>query len=90
MPGAYVQDTGLSEISDGSHPQVLERRAARVCHPGVTQSVSVGTGPVTPEDVVRVARDGAGVRLAAEAIALHGARPAPPMIDRSVKGAEHA
>jgi sugar/nucleoside kinase (ribokinase family) len=29
----------------------------------------------------------AGARLAAEAIALHGARP---MIDRSVKGAEHA
>jgi ribokinase len=31
----------------------------------------------------------AGTRLAAEAIARHGARPGP-MIDRSVKGAEHA
>jgi len=29
----------------------------------------VGIGPVTPEDVVRVARGGAGVRLAAEALA---------------------
>jgi histidine ammonia-lyase len=35
---------------------------------GTTQVV-VGTGPVTPEDVVRVARDGCGVRLADEALA---------------------
>jgi histidine ammonia-lyase len=30
--------------------------------------VVVGTGPVSPEDVVRVARDGWGVRLADEAL----------------------
>jgi histidine ammonia-lyase len=35
---------------------------------GTTQVV-VGTGPVSPEDVVRVARDGCGVRLADEALA---------------------
>ena len=34
-----------------------------------TERVVVGTGPVTPEDVVRVARDGCGVRLATEALA---------------------
>src|SRR5688572_5744265 len=34
-----------------------------------TDQVVVGTGPVSPEDVVRVARAGAGVRLADEAIA---------------------
>jgi histidine ammonia-lyase len=33
-----------------------------------TAQVVVGTGPVTPEDVVRVARDGCGVRLADEAL----------------------
>ena len=35
--------------------------------------VVVGTGPVTPEDVVRVARDGCGVRLSDEALAAVGA-----------------
>src|SRR5688500_2694020 len=34
-----------------------------------TDQVVVGIGPVAPEDVVRVARDGAGVRLADEALA---------------------
>ena len=34
-----------------------------------TDQVVVGVGPVTPEDVVRVARDGRGVRLADEALA---------------------
>src|SRR3954452_21474472 len=34
-----------------------------------TDQVVVGVGPVSPEDVVRVARDGAGVRLADEALA---------------------
>src|SRR5688572_6628193 len=34
-----------------------------------TDQVVVGTGPVSPEDVVRVARAGAGVRLADEALA---------------------
>jgi histidine ammonia-lyase len=34
-----------------------------------SERVVVGTDPVTPEDVVRVARDGCGVRLAAEAVA---------------------
>ena len=34
-----------------------------------TEQVVVGVGPVPPEDVVRVARDGAGVRLADEALA---------------------
>ncbi|CCH87656.1 Histidine ammonia-lyase (Histidase) [Modestobacter italicus] len=34
-----------------------------------TPQVVVGTGPVSPEDVVRVARDGWGVRLADEALA---------------------
>src|SRR3954470_2917981 len=34
-----------------------------------TDQVVVGIGPVTPEDVVRVAREGAGVRLADEALA---------------------
>src|SRR3954470_2041887 len=34
-----------------------------------TAQVVVGTGPVSPEDVVRVARDGCGVRLADEALA---------------------
>jgi histidine ammonia-lyase len=33
------------------------------------ERVEVGTGPVGPEDVVRVARDGAGVRLADSALA---------------------
>ena len=33
------------------------------------ERVAVGTGPVRPEDVVRVARDGCGVRLTAEALA---------------------
>ncbi|WP_138733254.1 histidine ammonia-lyase [Modestobacter excelsi] len=33
-----------------------------------TPQVVVGTGPVSPEDVVRVARDGWGVRLADEAL----------------------
>ncbi len=33
------------------------------------QQVVVGTGPVAPEDVVRVARDGCGVRLADDALA---------------------
>jgi histidine ammonia-lyase len=33
-----------------------------------SEQVVVGTGPVTPEDVVRVARHGAGVRLADEAL----------------------
>src|SRR4051794_39942513 len=35
----------------------------------VIPQVVVGTGPVTPTDVVRVARDGCGVRLADEALA---------------------
>ncbi|MFE3543269.1 histidine ammonia-lyase [Nocardia sp. NPDC059177] len=35
-------------------------------------AVVVGTGPVTPEEVVRVARAGAGVRLAAEALRVIG------------------
>src|SRR4051794_31690543 len=34
-----------------------------------TAQVDVGTGPVTPLDVVRVARDGCGVRLTEEALA---------------------
>src|SRR3954464_8417704 len=34
-----------------------------------TDQVVVGIGPVPPEDVVRVARDGHGVRLADEAVA---------------------
>ena len=34
-----------------------------------TDQVVVGIGPVTPEDVVRVARGGAGVRLADDALA---------------------
>ncbi|MCZ2805377.1 histidine ammonia-lyase [Modestobacter sp. VKM Ac-2983] len=34
-----------------------------------TEQVVVGSGPVTPEDVVRVARDGYGVRLSEEALA---------------------
>ncbi|HET6394979.1 MAG TPA: aromatic amino acid lyase, partial [Blastococcus sp.] len=34
-----------------------------------SEQVVVGTGPVPPEDVVRVARHGAGVRLADEALA---------------------
>jgi histidine ammonia-lyase len=34
-----------------------------------TDQVVVGIGPLTPEDVVRVARDGAGVRLADDALA---------------------
>jgi len=34
-----------------------------------SDEVVVGTGPVTPEDVVRVARHGSGVRLADEALA---------------------
>jgi histidine ammonia-lyase len=34
-----------------------------------TETVIVGTGPVSPEDVVRVARTGCGVRLADEALA---------------------
>ena len=34
-----------------------------------TDQVIVGTGPVSPEDVVRVARNGVGVRLADEALA---------------------
>src|SRR5688572_19471885 len=34
-----------------------------------TDQLVVGTGPVTPEDVVRVARAGYGVRLADEALA---------------------
>ena len=34
-----------------------------------TDQVVVGTGPVSPEDVVRVARNGVGVRLADEALA---------------------
>jgi histidine ammonia-lyase len=33
------------------------------------ERVAVGTGPVGPDDVVRVARDGCGVRLTAEALA---------------------
>ena len=33
------------------------------------QPVDVSTGPVAPADVVRVARDGAGVRLTEEALA---------------------
>jgi histidine ammonia-lyase len=33
------------------------------------ERVAVGIGPVRPEDVVRVARDGCGVRLTAEALA---------------------
>ena len=37
--------------------------------PVSTERVVVGTGPVTPEDVVRVARDGCGVQLATEALA---------------------
>ncbi len=44
-----------------------------VCHGGVTaQRVDVGTGPLAPEDVVRLARGDAGVRLtdaALEAVA---------------------
>src|SRR3954468_14236724 len=34
-----------------------------------TDQVVVGVGPVPPEDVVRVARDGAGVRIADDALA---------------------
>src|SRR5688500_16786124 len=34
-----------------------------------SERVVVGTDPLPPEDVVRVARDGCGVRLAAEAVA---------------------
>lgn len=36
------------------------------------EPVVVGTGPVSPEDVVRVARDGAGVALSEEALAAIG------------------
>src|SRR4051794_31551536 len=38
-----------------------------------TAQVVVGTGPVGPEDVVRVARDGWGVRLGEDALAAIGA-----------------
>jgi histidine ammonia-lyase len=45
-------------------PGRMVGHAGRVCHGGVTeQRVDVGTGPLAPADVVRVARDGAGVRL---------------------------
>jgi histidine ammonia-lyase len=46
-----------------------------VCHDGVTRAlpdaaqVVVGTAPVSPEDVLRVARQGAGVRLGDDALA---------------------
>ncbi|MFD3508151.1 histidine ammonia-lyase [Nocardia sp. NPDC058666] len=43
-----------------------------VQHSTVAADVVVGTGPVSPEDVVRVARDGAAVVLSAEAIAAIG------------------
>ena len=40
-----------------------------MCHgPVGTEQIEVGCGPVRPEDVVRVARDGVGVRLAASAL----------------------
>ncbi len=40
-----------------------------MCHEVVTaERVDVGTGPLAPEDVVRVARGGAGVRLTDEAL----------------------
>jgi histidine ammonia-lyase len=43
---------------------------AAVWHGDVTTArVDVGPGPLAPEDVVRVARDGAGVRLTDEALA---------------------
>jgi histidine ammonia-lyase len=41
-----------------------------VCHRGMSnEHVTVGVGPVSPEDLVRVARYGAGVRLAPDALA---------------------
>ncbi|MEV0060887.1 histidine ammonia-lyase [Nocardia sp. NPDC050718] len=40
--------------------------------PVAVEPVVVGTGPVAPLDVVRVARDGAAVRLSAEALAAIG------------------
>src|SRR5215207_1454436 len=45
-----------------------------------TPQVVVGTGPVTPEDVVRVARDGCGVRLSEEALA--DVRASRDVVDR--------
>ena len=54
-------------------PGRMVRTAGAVWHEDVAaERVDVGTGPLAPEDVVRVARGGAGVRLtddAAEAIA---------------------
>ena len=48
--------------------RMVGRRPA-VCHEVVTaERVDVGPGPLAPEDVVRVARDGAGVRLTDEAL----------------------
>ncbi len=60
----------VSGIPDTTGRRGLGQATFAVCDEGMrTDSVVVGTGPVTPEDVVRVARGGAGVRLADEALA---------------------
>jgi histidine ammonia-lyase len=50
-------------------PARMVAGAPSVCHEAVTgQRVDVGVGPLAPEDVVRVARGGAGVQLTDEAV----------------------
>ena len=47
-----------------------EEPLGAVCHRGMSnEHVMVGVGPVSPQDLVRVARDGAGVSLAPDALA---------------------
>jgi histidine ammonia-lyase len=66
---ASVSDTGQSEIPDSSARAVLSGTRRQVCHASMdAQQVVVGVGPVSPDDVVRVARRGAGIRLGDDAL----------------------
>ncbi len=83
----FTGSTGVTGFADAAHPVVCLgpetavpgrgwwRDPARELDGAMTPTISLGTGPVSFADVVAVARDGARVALAAEAVsALERAR----------------
>src|SRR3954447_7185590 len=57
----------MSGIRNTAWPRTVGIGTPPVCHEAV-EVIDVGTGPVSPDDVVRVARDGARVHLAEAAL----------------------